>query len=106
MSTRPTTAEIKNAFTQIANAIEDLQIAKLRIIDLHYISEEVDNSAFLVENYHRWESPDSDGHDILFARHEKAKSALTEMYDRRDQDTIENLLKSAEVRLSATRNVL
>lgn len=91
---------------QIANAIEDLQIAKQRLIELHYVSEEVDNSAFLVENYHRWEAPDSDGHDILYARQERARNALSVMYDRKDQDTIENLLKSSEARLVAIRKVL
>lgn len=79
MSHRPTTAQTKDAFLAIASAIDHLTVAKERLVQLHYLSDEVDNSAFLVENHHRFASPDADTHDVLFARHEKAKAEITSL---------------------------
>jgi hypothetical protein len=62
----------------VANAIEDLQVAKETLVRLYTLSDEVDNSTFLVENHHRWASPDSDTHDVLFARLEEAKTKLSD----------------------------
>lgn len=79
MSHRPTTAQTKEAFLAIASAIDHLTVVKERLVQLHYLSDEVDNSAFLVENHHRFASPDADTHDVLFARHEKAKAEITSL---------------------------
>ena len=79
MSHRPTTAQTKESFLAIANAIDHLTVAKERLVNLHYLSDEVDNSAFLVENHHRFASPDADTHDVLFARQEKAKADITSL---------------------------
>lgn len=81
MSTRPTTAELKEAFMHVSWAIEHLTSVKAKLIEMHVASEEVDNSAFLVENHHRFAAPDADTHDVLFARLEAAKAKLTEVLD-------------------------
>jgi ribosomal protein L4 len=77
MSHRPTTAQTKEAFLALAMAIDHLIVAKERLANIYALSDEVDNSAFLVENHHRFASPDADTHDVLYARHEKAKAAVT-----------------------------
>lgn len=77
MSHRPSTAQTKEAFLAIAMAVEHLTVAKERLVRLYELSDEVDNSAFLVENHHRFASPDADTHDVLFARHEKVKADIT-----------------------------
>jgi hypothetical protein len=81
MSTRPSTAEIKQAFMHVSWAIEHLTSVKAKLVEMHVASEEVDNSNFLVENHHRFASPDADTHDVLFARLEAAKAKLTEVLD-------------------------
>ena len=78
MSSRPTTHELKQSFMAVANAIEDLQVAKETLARLYALSDEVDNSTFLVENHHRWAAPDADTHDVLFARLEDAKTKLSD----------------------------
>jgi hypothetical protein len=77
MSNRPSTAQTKEAFLAIAMAVDNLTVAKERLVRLYELSDEVDNSAFLVENHHRFASPDADTHDVLFARQEKAKADIT-----------------------------
>ena len=80
MSTRPSTQELRQAFLAVNEAIDNLTVVKEHLIKLHYKSEEIDNSAFLVENHHRWAAPDSDSHDVLFARHERAVADLSTPY--------------------------
>lgn len=77
MSHRPPTTNTKEAFLAVAMAIDNLTVAKEHLIRFHYLSDEVDNSAFLVENHHRFAAPDDDTHDVLFARHEKAKENIS-----------------------------
>jgi len=77
MSNRPSTAQTKEAFLAIAMAVDNLTVAKERLVRLYELSDEVDNSAFLVENHHRFASPDADTHDVLFARQEKAKADIS-----------------------------
>ena len=74
---RPSTTQTKDAHLAIAMAIDNLQTIKEHIIRFHYLSDEVDNSAFLVENHHRFAAPDDDTHDVLFARHEKSKQEMS-----------------------------
>jgi hypothetical protein len=78
MSSRPTTHELKQSFMAVANAIEDLTVAKEKLIHLITLTDEVENSTFLVENHHRWAAPDADTHDVLYARLEQAKAKLSE----------------------------
>ena len=92
---RPTSEEIKQAFTLVAAAHALLAEAKQRLIELHVASEEVDNSAFLVENHHRLAAPDSDTHDVLFARLEKAKQKLSDYYDNSEGAKIATIINSA-----------
>jgi hypothetical protein len=81
MSTRLAPQNIKDAVIAVSEAIDYLDAAKKKLIELHVATEEVDNSEFLVENHHRWASPDADTHDVLFARLEKARNALTAYYN-------------------------
>lgn len=81
----------------LANAEEQIKEAKQALLDLHYKSEEVDNSAFLVENLKRWATPADDAQDILFARHQKAQEALTTAFQTQPVSTLEHTLQTASV---------
>ena len=73
----PTTSQLKEAFVLVAEAEDRLRLAKQALIDLHYQSEEVDNSRFLLENIGRVAPPSSDAQDVLFARKQDAEEALS-----------------------------
>ena len=81
----------------LANAEDTLKQAKQALLDLHYKSEEVDNSAFLVENLKRWATPADDAQDVLFARHQKAQEALTTAFKTEPVSTLEQTLQNASV---------
>ena len=106
MSARPTTEAIHDAFMATATAVEYLSVVKEHLIQLHYASEEVNNSAFLVENHHRWASPDSDTHDVLFARHEKAKEDLTSRYAGNELNMLRAQIEEAEKMLRRAKEQL
>lgn len=91
----PSTTQIKEAFMAVANAEDRLKQAKQALVDLHYASEEVDNSAFLLENIGRRISPAEDAQDVLFARHQKAQEALTTAFKTEPVSTLEQTLKDA-----------
>ena len=96
MSHRPPTTQTKDAHLAIAMAIDYLQAAKERLIHFHYISDEVDNSAFLVENHHRFAAPDDDTHDVLYARHEKAKADISALINAGELTRMKEQLKAVE----------
>ena len=87
-------------------AIEYLSVVKQHLSDLHYVSDEVDNSAFLVENHHRWAAPDSDTHDVLFARHEKAKEVLSSRYANNELNLLRAQIEEAENMLRKAKELL
>jgi hypothetical protein len=72
----PSTSQIKEAFVQAALAEDEAKQVKENLIRLHYLSEEVDNATFLVENMGRIAEPSADAHDVLFQRLTKAKEDL------------------------------
>lgn len=76
----PTTSILKEAFLLVAEAEERLRLAKQALIEIHYKSEEVDNSRFLLENIGRVAPPSSDAQDVLFARKQDAEEALSVAY--------------------------
>jgi hypothetical protein len=106
MSTRPTTAELKEAFMHVSWAIEHLSQVKAKLVEMHVASEEVDNSTFLVENHHRFASPDADTHDVLFARLEAAKAKLTEVIDPAQTGWVALRLTEAKGRLDQIQRVV
>jgi hypothetical protein len=106
MSSRPSTKDIHEAFMATAWAIEYLTVVKQHLIEMHSASEEVDNSTFLVENHHRWAAPDADTHDVLFARLEKAKEALSQRYAGNETNLIRAQLEEAEAMLRKTKELL
>ena len=93
----PSTTQIKEAFVALASAEEQIKEAKQALLDLHYKSDEADNSAFLVENLHRWATPADDAQDVLFARHQKAQEALTAAFKSQPVSTLEQTLQNASV---------
>ncbi len=95
MSHRPNTAQTKEAFLAIAMAIDHLAVVKERLVKLYALSDEVDNSAFLVENHHRFAAPDADTHDVLFARHEKIKSELTALVHEGEIERLKEQIKES-----------
>lgn len=106
MSSRPNTEAVKDAFMATATALDSLSYVKERLIKLHYALEEVSNSAFLVENHHRWASPDSDTHDVLFARHEKAKEDLANTCGGAELNILRSQIDEAEVLLHKAKLLL
>jgi hypothetical protein len=90
---RPSTIQTKEAHLAIAMAIDNLQTIKEHLIRFHYLSDEVDNSAFLVENHHRFAAPDDDTHDVLFARHEKAKQDMSALIAAGELDKMKEQLQ-------------
>lgn len=95
MSHRPTTVKTKESFLDIANAIDHLVVAKERLVHIYTLSDEVDNSAYLVENHHRFASPDADTHDVLFARHERAKAEITTLVHDGELERLKRQIKEA-----------
>jgi hypothetical protein len=95
MSHRPTTVKTKESFLDIANAIDHLVVAKERLVHIYALSDEVDNSAYLVENHHRFASPDADTHDVLFARHEKAKAEVTALVHAGEIERLKSQIRDA-----------
>jgi hypothetical protein len=90
---RPSTVQTKDAHLAIAMAIDNLQTTKEHLLRFHYLSDEVDNSAFLVENHHRFAAPDDDTHDVLFARHEKAKQDMSALIASGELDKMKEQLQ-------------
>jgi hypothetical protein len=90
---RPSTVQTKDAHLAIAMAIDNLQTIKEHLLRFHYLSDEVDNSAFLVENHHRFAAPDDDTHDVLFARHEKAKQDMSALIASGELDKMKEQLQ-------------
>lgn len=87
-------------------AIEHLTQVKAKLIEMHVASEEVDNSTFLVENHHRFASPDADTHDVLFARLEAAKAKLSEVIDPSQTGWVAIRLTDAKDRLDQIGRVV
>ena len=90
----------------VAWAIEHLTQVKAKLIEMHVASEEVDNSTFLVENHHRFASPDADTHDVLFARLEAAKAKLSEVIDPAQTGWVALRLTDAKSRLDQVGRVV
>jgi len=106
MSSRPTTQAVHEAFMATAFAVEYLTVVKQHLVALHYASEEVDNSTFLVENHHRWAAPDADTHDVLFARLEKAKTDLSSRYAGNELNLLRSQIEEAEAMLRKAKELL
>ena len=99
MSSRPSSHEIKQAFLAVGAAIDYLVVAKNHLNRLYSLTEDVSNAEFLVENHHRWASPDSDTHDVLYARMEETRKALTEKYSAGELELIQKQINEAEALL-------
>lgn len=91
----PSTSQIKEAFLAIAEAEQRLADAKKVVISLHYASEEVEHSAFLLENLKNNAAPSDDAGEVLFLRHQNAQIALTDAFKGDASQTIEPNLKVA-----------
>lgn len=76
----PDTSRLKSAFISVAEAEERIRLAKNTLIELHYKSEEVDHSNFLLENIGRVAVPSDDAQDVLYARKQRAEEALSEAF--------------------------
>ena len=99
MSSRPSAHEIKQAFLAVGTAIDYLTVAKAHLTTLYTLTEDVTNAEFLVENHHRWASPDSDTHDVLFARLEETRKALTEKYSAGELELIQKQIDETQALL-------
>lgn len=91
----PSTSQIKEAFIAIAEAEHRLAEAKRAIIQLHYTSEEVDHSAFLLEHSKVAVAPSDDAGEVLFLRHQNAQVALTDAFKSDATQTIDQHIKVA-----------
>jgi hypothetical protein len=91
----PNTALIKEAFISIAEAEQRLYDIKQTLVNLHYKSEEVENSAFLLENIKKVSAPSDDAGEVLFLRHQKAQADLTEAFQSQSVSRIEQELGQA-----------
>lgn len=90
----PSTSQIKGAFLAIAEAEQRLADAKKIAIDLHYKSEEVEHSAFLLEQLKNNTAPSDDAGEVLFLRHKDAQIALTDAFKGEASVTLEQHLKA------------
>jgi hypothetical protein len=91
----PSTALIKEAFLSIAESEQRLYDIKQTLIELHYKSEEVDNSAWLLENLKNNVAPSDDAGEVLFLRHQRAQADLTEAFQSQSVSRIEQELGQA-----------
>lgn len=91
----PTTSQIKEAFLSVAEAEARLADAKKVIIALHYASEEVDHSAFLLENLKNNTAPSDDAGEVLFLRHQTAQNDLTAVFRGEGIQGVEQGIKTA-----------
>lgn len=91
----PTTSQIKSAFLAITEAEAHLVAAKKGVLELHYASEEVDHSAFLLENLKGNTAPSDDAGEVLFLRHQTAQGALTASFRGEGCAGVEEGLKTA-----------
>ena len=91
----PSTELIKEAFLSIAEAEQRLYDIKQTLIQLHYKSEEVDNSAFILENLKNNIAPSDDAGEVLFLRHQRAQADLTEAFQSQSVSRIEQELGQA-----------
>lgn len=98
----PSTSQIKEAFLQAALAEDEAKQAKQSLIVLHYLSEEVDNATFLVENMGRIAPPSEDAHDVLFQRLQKAKADLARVI--REEGVLGEVKKGLERTYVATES--
>ena len=91
----PSTSQIKGAFLAIAEAESRLADAKKSVLRLHYTSEEVENSAFLLEHLKVNAAPSDDAGEVLFLRHQNAQIALTDAFKGEATQSIEPQIKAA-----------
>ena len=94
MSNRPSTSHIKEAFLAVAEAEARLAEAKRVLIHLHYTSEEVDHSAFLLDNLKNSVAPSDDAGEVLFLRHQNAQNALTDAFNSEAVKTLDQSAKA------------
>jgi len=91
----PSTSQIKEAFLAVAEAEQRLAEAKKAIVGLHYASEEVEHSAFLLEHLKVNTAPSDDAGEVLFLRHQNAQSALTDAFKSDASQSIDSHIKVA-----------
>lgn len=76
----PNTSLIKEAFLSVAEAEARLKEIKETLVHLYDKSEEVNNSAFILDNLKNVVAPSDDAGEVLFLRHQKAQADLTEAF--------------------------
>lgn len=91
----PSTSQIKEAFLAIAEAEQRLSDAKKVLLSLHYASEEVNHSSFLLENLKVAVAPSDDAGEVLFLRHQNAQIALTDAFKSQPVQDLEPSVKAA-----------
>lgn len=91
----PSTSQIKEAFLAVAEAEQRLADAKKVLVNLHYASEEVNHSAFLLENLKVSVAPSDDAGEVLFLRHQNAQNALTDAFKSEPVTSLDQSIKAA-----------
>lgn len=91
----PSTSLIKEAFLAVAEAEYRLNEIKKTLVNLHYKSEEVENSAFLLEHSKTAIAPSDDAGEVLFLRHQKAQADLTEAFQSHGVTAVEGEMAEA-----------
>ena len=83
---------VRIAFDQVCLAISQLETAKIKLADLHYVAEEVEISQEILDKVASQIEPSSDAHEVLFSRNVKAQEALRERLSNENRQSISSCL--------------
>lgn len=86
---------VRIAFDKVCLAISELETAKTRLADLHYVAEEVEISQEILNRVSTAIEPSSDAHEVVYSRSLKAQEALRERLSNENRHTISSCLGTA-----------
>lgn len=86
---------VRIAFDKVCLAISELETAKTRLADLHYVAEEVEISQEILNRVSAAIEPSSDAHEVVYSRSIKAQGALRERLSNENRQTITSCLGTA-----------
>ena len=87
--------DVRQAFDEINKAIIELESARAKIVDLHEVISEVENSTETLNRISHIYEPSNDAHEAVFARVKKAENKLREFDSNKNRDEIIKSLGSA-----------
>ena len=79
---------IRKAFDKVTLAMAELDEARLKLADLHYKAEMVENTEDVLNKISGIYEPSSDTHEAVFDKHQKAKDSFRDALASNYKETI------------------